>query len=413
METIHMKSNNENSSSIGNTTSPKKKLTPTKSHLKISKQLIHREKDSDDDSDYSLSPVISPRKRKSEEFTLEDFTIVTSEDSLDTPKRRRRGKFSFKETNEKSKLSPKLTTGNTKIQTPNTKIVPSISTSENKIPSFAQNSSKSHADIDSFKLKVWSKYFGGGSDATERPCPACCQVMSTDNMNFEVQSITGADLSDMGLKSEVHEFSWNFIPLCSRDESHGWGCSERLERERLEADDDSENLNEPIHIFDWLLREYPQRMHEVCIRLQMGYGDAVSMPAGDTLCLRFIRDVYSTTQTFPQTVPGLDISVYEKHIFKGDLLDIAECFSEHTDREMLSIIDMKKKLMTPIRSFRRTPNSIHRSATYPAALSTPSRGNFMDRICDDEDDICSERSVSPPKSTTGENDVESRTKSVK
>jgi hypothetical protein len=60
--------------------------------------------------------------------------------------------------------------------------------------------------------------------------------------------------------------------------------------------------------------------------------------------------------------------------FKSDLMDIAECFSEMTDREMLRVIDMKTKLATPRVSRRRlssTSTSIQGDGTVPSG-ATPS-----------------------------------------
>lgn len=149
---------------------------------------------------------------------------------------------------------------------------------------------------------------------------------------------------------------FNFIPLCSRSESDTemWGCSEQLDRARIEREEvnsteDASNdgtaafqVTTPhLHMIDWIIEHNPQRLYEICMRLQLAHGDNFDLSAGESLCLRFVREVYG----------GNSCKVLG---FAADILDIADCFSEHTDKEMLSIIE-KKRIMTPhtIRRKRR------------------------------------------------------------
>ena len=211
-----------------------------------------------------------------------------------------------------------------------------------------------------------------------RPCPACSRPISlvhdgSDGVSskaFEVQSVipwgTGADRT---------VDNWNLFPLCSHhldsvDELNSfeddnddrddiqervWGCSERLERAG------------GMHAFDWMREHYPLRLQEMCMRLQLAHGESFMLPAGESLCLRFVRDVYgegraripsstSTDQEGSEEVDPQSRHGEWKKLgvgFKSDLMDIAECFSEMTDREMLRVIDMKTKLATPRVSRRR------------------------------------------------------------
>jgi hypothetical protein len=108
------------------------------------------------------------------------------------------------------------------------------------------------------------------------------------------------------------------------------------------------------------------------MRLQLAHGDTVDLPAGEALCLRFIRDVYGPDS---KQSSSTDKNIGEKIGFTADILDIADCFSSHTDKEMLSIIE-KKRIMTPHthRRKRRAAirvsegESLHSSAVFRAMM---------------------------------------------
>lgn len=251
------------------------------------------------------------------------------------------------------------------------------------------------------KEHVWQRYFSfpttnadscstNSQREVSRPCPACSRPISLsqganvegNDKAFEVQHII-----PWGAGADRPVDNWNLLPLCSRrpdfeddgrhdedQEEQEWGCSERLEREG------------DMHAFDWLRLNYPLRLQEVCMRLQLAHGESFSLPAGEALCLRFVRDVYSEGRcriraegeegSAESTVAG-EVDPVTRHGewtrrqcgFKSDILDLAECFSEMTDREMLRVIDMKTKLATPRVARRRL------SATSTATVaSTGSAG---------------------------------------
>lgn len=142
---------------------------------------------------------------------------------------------------------------------------------------------------------------------------------------------------------------WNYFPLCSRDESEGWGCSEKLERYRVEREMEVNEAESPnVHAIDWILKVCPLKLQEIAIRLQIAHGDQFGLSAGESLCLRFIRDVYGTGKASLNSGDRLGDWISENASYQCDILDIADTFSCHTDREMLNIIEMKKKLSTPL-----------------------------------------------------------------
>jgi hypothetical protein len=113
----------------------------------------------------------------------------------------------------------------------------------------------------------------------------------------------------------------------------------------MEAPDDQPST---VHAIDWILRLYPLKLQEISIRLQIAHGDQFGLSAGDSLCLRFMRDVYGTGKATRQNNEPLGDWSEERIGFSCDLLDIADTFSSHTDREMMNIIEMKRKLSTPL-----------------------------------------------------------------
>lgn len=175
------------------------------------------------------------------------------------------------------------------------------------------------------KRRVWGAYFGPSSSASGRQlCPGCGKPISLANLDFEVQTVLHLDqpadaTDDMNI--------WNTLPLCSRqpadggedhdqqphqggdDAMDGWGCSETLERRRLEAEMASDDAKEEEggaaassdyatelatsgHVFDWMVTAHPERLHELIVRLQKAHGEAFGYPAGEALSIRFARDVY-------------------------------------------------------------------------------------------------------------------------
>lgn len=150
------------------------------------------------------------------------------------------------------------------------------------------------------------------------------------------------------------------------------------------------NVNQSIflHGIDWIIENYPKKLQEIFTRLQIAYGDHFGLSAGETLCLRFIRDVYGTgkgLKYFENTQLLSSNSTLTSSLgnwiengvgYTTDILDIADCFSNHTDREMMNIIEMKKKLSTPLSNRKlhqlnssQTPNSLMKRAI-TAASST-------------------------------------------
>lgn len=231
--------------------------------------------------------------------------------------------------------------------------------------------------------QVWLRYFSVPDLSTDadnrnfnRPCPACKRSINLnfkengrdDDKAFELQRII-----PWGCGADRDVDNWNLVPLCSHygkqaskrddcdsdndnDDNSLWGCSERLEREG------------GVHAFDWMLKNYPHRLQEMCMRLQLAHGESFGMPAGETLCLRFVRDVYGEGRpricdmngvAFDSNSHGTSAAKsvdpatrweewkMKKVGFKCDILDIAECFMEMTDREMIRVVEMKTKLATP------------------------------------------------------------------
>jgi hypothetical protein len=113
----------------------------------------------------------------------------------------------------------------------------------------------------------------------------------------------------------------------------------------MEATDDQPAT---VHAIDWILRSYPLKLHEISLRLQIAHGDEFGLSVGESLCLRFMRDVYGTGSATRRNKEPLGDWSEEKVGFCCDLLDIADTFSAHTDREMMNIIEMKRKLSTPL-----------------------------------------------------------------
>jgi hypothetical protein len=194
----------------------------------------------------------------------------------------------------------------------------------------------------------------------------------------EVDDSTTLSLSD-----------WNYLPLCSRDESEGWGCSERLERHRVEQEMEAvENQQTSVNAIDWLLSCYPLKLQEISIRLQLTHGDQFGLTAGESLCLRFVRDVYGTGEalrrldSIPSSVSSLENWRSQRLGFVCDILDIADAYSSHTDREMMNIIEMKRKLSTPLSSRKiggshpLSSPSLHSRRSQPSTplLFSPLRG---------------------------------------
>jgi hypothetical protein len=172
--------------------------------------------------------------------------------------------------------------------------------------------------------------------------------------------------------------SWNYLPLCSRDETEGWGCSEKLERHRveheMEAVDDQQIL---VNAIDWVLSFYPLKLQEISIRLQVAHGDLFGLSAGESLCLRFVRDVYGTGEALRRlnsTSNDFQLENWQSQRlgFACDIMDIADAYSGHTDREMMNIIEMKRKLSTPLSSRKLGAAHPHSSPSLLLRRSQPS-----------------------------------------
>ncbi len=223
------------------------------------------------------------------------------------------------------------------------------------------------------KKTVWDAYFM--SCASKQPCPACGKLISIEENNFEIQQVIPRGC---GAPSD----SWNAFPLCSNvpeededgDEASenphkGWGCSELLDRLCIEAEfadsDNSNALSLSTHAIDWMVLNHPKGVHEFLIRMQRAHGDIFGLPVGDSLCLRFARDVYQFGQNYSEN--GCNHA--EKKVlpagwlrcanggFKVDLVDLVECMSYSTDRDVLKKIELKD-MLTPKKSVKnglRTP----------------------------------------------------------
>ena len=306
------------------------------------------------------------------------------------------------------------------------------------------------------KEHVWERYFSTISVSSHivhpsiqrlsRPCPACSRPISlsqaandeNSDKAFEVQRII-----PWGAGADREVDNWNLVPLCSRhhhdigvedvdnqgqEQEQAWGCSERLER----AGD--------IHAFDWMRLNYPQRLQEMCMRLQLAHGESFALPAGETLCLRFVRDVYGEgrarirshvaptpagvilTTSEAETEQGdtnrrsteeevkeeVEVDPASRHGewarrqvgFNSDILDLAECFSEMTDREMLRVIEMKTKLATPRVARRRLSSASTgtgaRTALAPTPLTAPS-GRYAVASLSSVGERCKGKNVSRQK----------------
>lgn len=225
------------------------------------------------------------------------------------------------------------------------------------------------------KKRVWDSYFNCNS--SRQPCPGCGQTLNTTDYNFEIQQMIprGFGADDVGEE-------WNMFPLCSNvpEDTEGdegrWGCSELLEREQCIAVEDMEGEGTPDeddeaeafspNALDWLVATYPNRVHEILIRIQRAHGESFCMPAGESLCLRFARDVYQhgKRQTHDAFSADRDGEWARKGLgFRCDILDLAECFRENTDTEVLRRVELKD-LLTPKKHNRkdaRTPLSMRRA----------------------------------------------------
>jgi hypothetical protein len=182
------------------------------------------------------------------------------------------------------------------------------------------------------KRRVWAAYFGAAGSGRQL-CPGCGQPISLEDFDFEVQTVLHLDQqTDIAIDDM---YIWNTWPLCSRQpgdssaaggdqeeddnsnsevaepasgrEAEGWGCSETLERRRVEAEcasDGGETQIEGVqqdyatelatsgHAFDWMVTAHPDRLHELIVRLQKAHGDSFGYPVGEALSIRFARDVY-------------------------------------------------------------------------------------------------------------------------
>ena len=221
--------------------------------------------------------------------------------------------------------------------------------------------------IQAAKIRVWEDYFL--SSGGKQPCPGCGHLMDCDvNFDFEIQNIvqTSHCLSE--------HFPWNNFVLCSfipeyvddcsnspdcesnhgtnAASARGWGCSEL--RDRLleltdDVDSDSADVSSSNNAIDWMVVNYPKRVHEFLIRMQRAHGDKFGHPAGDTSSLRFAEFVYRMNK--PVSVLGGDESLKWMemgHGYKCNILDLNDCLRHKTDIEVLEIIE-RKQLITPKR----------------------------------------------------------------
>lgn len=241
---------------------------------------------------------------------------------------------------------------------------------------------------------------------------------------YQVQNIVPADsLQYRGIicdNGATISSLCNYLPLCSRSEGDegSWGCSERLERARVEmevlsADTDAENSTSRdahLHMIDWMVENFPHRLHEICIRLQLAYGDDFGLPVGDTLCLRFVRDVYGFRgSSHCEATDCAGSASIDHHLgFRADILDLAECFRGHTDRDMLSIVE-KKQTMTPctLRKRRRPIRRIESSNCVDlitedvGSTGAPERGAVGEQIAQGRCEVDNQRERGGVDSTAG------------
>lgn len=200
---------------------------------------------------------------------------------------------------------------------------------------------------------------------------------------------------------------WNYLPLCSRDEAEGWGCSEKLERYRVEREIEADEGHAPsVHGIDWILQFYPLKLQEIAIRLQIAHGDLYGLSAGESLCLRFIRDVYGTGKAVCSSGESLGDWISQNVSYCSDILDIADAFSGHTDREMMNIIEMKKKLSTPLSNRKLTatvssPAMIMRRSQPSTPLRLFSPGRVSEKKPNIQTDI-QEENIPLNQEVTGE-----------
>jgi hypothetical protein len=238
------------------------------------------------------------------------------------------------------------------------------------------------------KKRVWDLYFS--SLSVKQPCPGCGFLMNTTDFDFEISQIVPRDIAGDALLGE-----WNCIPLCSHvpedtsdyesdnettstkrrfvnndsdldgprfSKKRGWGCSELLERQQcitVEMLDDGLKSNDPsqsFHALDWMILNHPTRVHEMLIRLQRAHGDLFNLPVSETLCLRFVRDVYQRghrpltedNETGNQLVQEWNT---KRLGFVSDIIDVAECFRNATDKEVLRRVEFKD-MLTPKKSIQ-------------------------------------------------------------
>jgi hypothetical protein len=295
---------------------PKRKNTPQKSPNKRTLNMV----DTNSHQECPITSKYSPPKRtRVREVDSDDEVFDTSTEDIqvqnipqNSPKNKGNSpKNKGKSTNQVLLNSP----ANSLISNKNTITKSNI---------HMDNTTSKCSDI---KSEHWRRYFSSSLD-TELPCPGCGCLIGSEKNNYEIQSII-----PWGCGADAETDTWNKFPLCSREESCGWGCSEKLEREG------------DVHAIDWMVQHYPQRLHEMAIRLQISHGKEFGMAAGNVICLKFLRAVYQEGCVRD----GIDSPTRHEEWkrtgvgFESDILDIAECFQYHTDHEMIKIITHNRR----------------------------------------------------------------------